>query len=102
MLDDSDYEDVGRAHDVNDSSSRHYWLGKLVFAQLLGEAVFSDASAHDSGDSLDVRYSNGTQKVCILTRMPGSSDEQDGNLSILVSEQASCGLTLSEHFVRRH
>lgn len=59
MLDDSDFEDVGSANDVTGSASKHYWLGKLVFTQLLGEAVFSDAGEHDSGDSLDVRCWNG-------------------------------------------
>jgi hypothetical protein len=69
MLDDSDFEDVGRNFETDNapSRSRHYWLGKLVFAQLLAEAVLRDAPAQNSSDSLDVRYSNEMQKVCILT-----------------------------------
>lgn len=67
ILDDSDYEDLGQNHESNDSSSKHYWLGKLVFAHLLAEAVIRDTPVQNSGDSLDVRRSNGMQKVCLLT-----------------------------------
>lgn len=56
ILDDSEYEDLGRSHESNDLSSRHYWLGKLVFAHLLAEVVMRDTPMQRSGDSLDVRH----------------------------------------------
>jgi len=56
ILDDSEYEDLGRNHEPNDISSRHYWLGKLAFAHLLAEVVTRDAPMQRSGDSLDVRH----------------------------------------------
>jgi hypothetical protein len=63
ILDDSDYEDLGRNHESNDSSTRHYWLGKLVFAHLLAEAVIRDTPVQKSGDSLDVRRLDRIQKI---------------------------------------
>jgi hypothetical protein len=67
IIDESDYEDLERNHELNDSSSRHYWLGKLVFAHLLAEAVIRDTPMQKSGDSLDVRRLDGIHKVYMLT-----------------------------------
>jgi hypothetical protein len=90
IVDDSDFEDLGANHESNNSPSRHYWLGKLVFAHLLAEAVFRDTPVLNSGDSLDVRHLVRIQKVCMLTLIPGSSYEQNDELSVLVSNHAPC------------
>ena len=54
MLDGSDFEDLYRNHPTNVSSSAHYWLGKHMFLQLLGEVVFHEATAQETIDALDV------------------------------------------------